>query len=112
MLTDTSSPITVDSTEGQPLRLTLRGNLTVYEAESLHETAMTLLPGEADVVVACHDLAHCDTSVLQVLLVLQRELRARSRDLRLEGLSLELRESLELAAVADTLIGQRTAQTA
>jgi anti-anti-sigma factor len=112
MPTDTSSQIAINSEDGQHITLVLRGDLTIYQAEQLCEAAVALLQHEADVVMSCHELVQLDTAALQVLLVLQRELQSRGRHLRLEGLSVELREWLELAAVADKLIGQSTTHTA
>jgi len=113
MLTETSRQVPVDAEEGQPpLALTLRGDLTVFDAEALHETALALLPSGADVVVTCQDLVHFDAAVLQVLLVLQRELRSRGRSLRLAGVSRAMGELLELAGVKDSLAAQAALESA
>ncbi len=105
MLTDTSCQITVNAEEGRPLTLILRGDLTIYQADPLHETAMALLQSEADVVVSCGEVVQLDTAILQILLALQRELQSRGKNFRLEGLSVGLRELLELAGVNDMFVG-------
>jgi ABC-type transporter Mla MlaB component len=104
MLTDTPCQITVNAEEGQPPTLVLRGDLTIYQADPLYEATIALLQEEADVVVSCREVVHLDTAVLQILLVLQCELHARGRRLRLAGVSLGLGELLELAGVNDTLM--------
>jgi len=112
MLTDTSCQIAVNSEGGRPLTLVLRGDLTIYQADRLYESAMALLQHEADLVVSLREVVQLDTAVLQILLALQRELRSRGRNIRWEGLSAGLRELLELAGVNDTLVGQATAHSA
>jgi anti-anti-sigma factor len=112
MLTDTPSQITVNSEEGRPLTLVLRGDLTIYQADELYQAAMALLQNEADVVVSCRDVVQLDTALLQILLVLQRELHSRGRSIQLAGVSGGLRELLELAGVNEPLSRQAGAQSA
>ena len=111
MSQDSPFDIVVAAEDFQPCSLVLHGTLNIYCADRLHEAVIALLQYEADVVVSCEKVDQIDTAVLQLLLVLQRELQSRGRNLRLEGLSAEVRELLELAAVADTLTGQSTTQT-
>jgi anti-anti-sigma regulatory factor len=55
--------------------------------------------------VWCGEVVQLDTAILQILLALQRELQSRGKDFRLEGLSVGLRELLELAGVNDMFVG-------
>jgi ABC-type transporter Mla MlaB component len=111
MLTDTPCQIAINSGEDRSLTLVLRGDLTIYQAGQLYETALALLEHEADVMVSCREVVQLDTAILQILLVLQRELQSRSRSLRFSDVSREVRGLLELAGVNDTLTGQAATQS-
>ena len=109
MVTGMPSQIAVKSEEGQPPTLVLRGDVTIFEADRMHEAATALLEHEADVVVSCREMVRLDTAILQILLVLQRELQSRGRSIRLEGVSDGLRELLELAGVSEAFAGPAAA---
>jgi anti-anti-sigma factor len=104
MSTEQPIEIVISSDEGESLTLILRGALDIYQADQLCEAALALMQHEADVVVSCRDVVQLDVAVLQILLVFQRELQSRGRELHLVDLSVELSDLLELAAVSDMLV--------
>lgn len=104
MIIENPIEIVISPDEGTPLTLILRGELNIYQADQLCEAALALMQHEADVVVSCQDVVQLDVAVLQILLVFQRELQSRGRALHLVGLSGELSDMLELAAVSDLLV--------
>ncbi|MHB8972981.1 MAG: STAS domain-containing protein [Pirellulaceae bacterium] len=68
--------------------------------------ADTLLQEQEDVVVSGEQLAHLDTSTLQILVALRQGLWSQGRSLQLTGMSAELENLLQLAGVKNVLYSQ------
>lgn len=66
-----------------PPHLALHGTVDIFLARELLELAKRALDGEGDVRVDCRELERLDTSALQILLALQRQLAEHSRALQL-----------------------------
>ena len=98
-MSDDLTPVSIERRDGESLALVLSGDVDIYCAAALRESAETLLQEQADIVVACEGLSHLDTSALQVLLALRRELNLRGRSLRLSGVSSAVAGILQLAGV-------------
>ena len=73
------------SRSGSEWSITLSGTLDIFEAQTLHATAVEAAARAPAVVVRLSAVESLDTSITQVLIALQRALAADGRALRLEG---------------------------
>lgn len=81
--------------------LVLTGRVTVAHAREFHATASAALARGTDVSVRCDGAEYLDTSALQILLGLGRELVGRGKRFDLAGVSPELGEWLRLAGLGN-----------
>ncbi|HEY1187904.1 MAG TPA: STAS domain-containing protein [Gemmata sp.] len=82
-------------------RLVLTGRVTVAVAREFHATASDLLARGNSIAVRCDGAEHLDTSAIQILLCLARELVSRGKRFDLGGVSPELGAGLQLAGLAN-----------
>lgn len=87
--------------EMKPDCFVLRGELTIYHAESLRAQLLSRLESGAELEVDLHDVTEVDSAGIQVLMAAKKEAQKRGQDMRLVGHSrpvLELFELLNLSA--------------
>jgi hypothetical protein len=86
--------VTIERHDERPLTLVLHGDVNIYCAGLLHESADYL-----------------DTSALQILLALRQGLLAQGRSLRMTGVSAGMESLLGLAGVPSVFCCQVAAQS-
>lgn len=99
MLGDAPIRVTDDDRPGWS-QLVLSGRVTVAAAREFHATARDLLARGSNIAVRCDGAEHLDTSAIQILLCLGRELANRGKRFDLSGVSPELGAGLRLAGLA------------
>ena len=107
-MSDQQASVTIERRREKPVALVLRGDVDIYCAGSLHESADSLLQSQEDVVVSCEELVRLDTSALQILLSLRQDLQTRGRSLELTGISAELKALMQLAGLKNVFHSQAT----
>jgi anti-anti-sigma factor len=88
--------------------LHLQGTVDVFLAEEFRQAALQLIAQGEDVVVDCERVEHLDTSALQILLILQEELRGKGKRLQLGGISAPVRALLRQAGLTAALLQNET----
>jgi anti-anti-sigma regulatory factor len=81
----------------------LAGRFTPARGAELLASARTWAAGDGDVCVECAELERLDVVSLQILLALKRDLDARGRRLRLQGVSDAVIAVLTLAGLGEEL---------
>jgi anti-anti-sigma factor len=66
-------------------RLTLTGTIDVFEAAAVLETAREAAAADRPISIHIEELERLDTSILQILLALQREVQRRGQSLQVVG---------------------------
>ncbi len=84
--------------------IALAGAADIFFAADLRQAALALLEGGEDVAVDCGKLERLDTSTLQILLALKRELEQRGKKLRVIDLPAEPARLVGLAGLTNHLI--------
>jgi len=87
--------------------LDLGPELTIVHANQIRDTLLTHLSlGHEEVVLDLSGAAEVDSSAVQILMSLQQSLVAQGRNLRIAGMSKNLRDVLTLYAVQPLLDAQ------
>lgn len=84
-------------------RVVLAGRVTVAGAREFHATARALAADAAGVAVRCDEVEYLDTSAIQILLCLGREVVRAGRPFVVSGVPDGLAESLRLAGLAGSI---------
>jgi anti-anti-sigma regulatory factor len=103
METERTAAVTLVEREGKRA-IVLNGAADIFFAADLRQAALALLEGGEDVAVDCEKLARLDTSTLQILLALKRELEQSGRKLRMIELPSEPARLVGLAGLTSHLI--------
>jgi anti-anti-sigma factor len=75
------------STDGEVCRLLLTGKLDIFEAAAVCEAARQAADAGRSIVIHMEGLDRLDTSILQILLALHREVQQRGQSLQVIGAS-------------------------
>jgi anti-anti-sigma factor len=89
-------------------RIELSGTIDVFLARQLLDAATGAVSAEGDVVVDCARLDRLDTSALQVLLALERQLAGQGRRILLRGVGEPVRALFGFAGVEHLLVAQNS----
>ena len=84
--------------------IVLQGAADIFFAADLRQAALELLEGGEDIPVYCEKLERLDTSTLQILLALRRELEQRGKKLSVIALPSEPTRLVGLAGLTSHLI--------
>jgi anti-anti-sigma regulatory factor len=87
----------------QPLRFALAGRVAMESAQELHRMAIELSRRGRDVTVCCQGVEYLDSSAIQVLLCLGRELELQNRICELTGLTGQARSDFRRVGLAHVL---------
>jgi len=79
--------------------LKLAGDVTVYQAAELHQTALGLTQQAADLQVQCDEVQSLDCATIQILMALQEAVAAGGKTFQLTGASAELQQTLAWAGM-------------
>lgn len=95
MTTETATPM-----PGQPLRIMLDADMTIYRA-SEHKDALLHALGETEnLEIDLSAVGDIDTAGLQLLILLKREARSRGKQLVLSGHSAAVRQAIDFCNLA------------
>lgn len=83
--------------------LLLDGVVSIIAADELVDAARQIASAGGRVVVDCADVEHLDTSTLQILVALERQLASKGRALTLTGVKPAVQAYVELAGLAGEL---------
>ncbi|MDF3933768.1 STAS domain-containing protein [Pseudomonas citronellolis] len=81
----------------------LRGEFNIYHAARLKDELLALLDAHQDLELDLGDADECDTSGVQILLLLKRTARARGKRLALVNHSSSVLEAMELLNLVSEL---------
>ena len=84
--------------------LFLEGAVDILFAADLRQAALTLAENGADVALCCERLERLDTSTLQILVALKKELEQKGRSLQVTELPAEPGRSVGLAGLTGFLL--------
>jgi anti-anti-sigma factor len=84
--------------------IVLQGAADIFFAADLRQAALELVEGGEDIAVYCEKLERLDTSTLQILLALRRELEQKGKKLRVIALPSEAMRLVGLAGLTNHLI--------
>jgi anti-anti-sigma factor len=61
-----------------PSQITLKGEITLHNLDSLQEQLQAVMQDQGDVIFSCNNLAYLDTAAFQLLVSLKKSIKNRS----------------------------------
>jgi ABC-type transporter Mla MlaB component len=79
--------------------IVLSENISIRNIKDFHREVCQALGGEGEIEIDCAGVQRVDLSVMQVILALARECRARKKVLKIKGTSKLLKEQMKLCGI-------------